>query len=414
MRILIVDDEYSNRKNIRILIESLQYPVDEFLEAANGQEAIALLEKNPHVVITDMKMPVKDGTSVLDYIEASHKKCAILVVSGYSDFIYTKRAIRSKVIDYLLKPVKEEEFASAFALAVAAGCPESIEERRMQTGFKMRALVQNGLSRNDFMSQTQRIYPVFFHFVNFEDIKQKNYSQMGDLLLYRLECLLREAWEIDSNLAFRNVVNRQDIALMVEGVMAGEEVSMTKADIGKILEKIYQKSGIMTHAIMASRLATLDELPGLLMKAIRWFNSLDVVDGFPVYDLELTSKSEEEGLQDADKWREMGGSLGEILLYIQDHYFEKIDLDFLSKEFFLSKSYISRIFKQKLGVNFITYLTDYRLARAKELLEQTNYKVYYISEQVGFSDYSYFCTVFKKAFEMSPSEYRANTVLRHK
>ena len=61
-----------------------------------------------------------------------------------------------------------------------------------------------------------------------------------------------------------------------------------------------------------------------------------------------------------------------------------------------------------IGQPFVTYLTDYRMDRAEELVLNTDEKSYKIAEKVGYQDANYFSYVFKKKFGVSPSKYRAS------
>jgi two-component system response regulator YesN len=74
----------------------------------------------------------------------------------------------------------------------------------------------------------------------------------------------------------------------------------------------------------------------------------------------------------------------------------------------VSNSYFSAIFKKETGKPFITYITDYRLDIAAELILDSNRKNYKIAEQVGYLDANYFSYVFKRRFGVSPSQYKTD------
>lgn len=92
--------------------------------------------------------------------------------------------------------------------------------------------------------------------------------------------------------------------------------------------------------------------------------------------------------------------------YLENHYQENISLKMLEDEFYFNASYISRIFKIKTGENYSDYLLKLRIARAKELLESSNYSIRQISEMVGFSSSKYFSKVFKDMEGRQPVSYR--------
>ena len=94
--------------------------------------------------------------------------------------------------------------------------------------------------------------------------------------------------------------------------------------------------------------------------------------------------------------------------YIKRHCAEKLSLDSLAKEVFLSKSYLSSIFKKETGMSLTAYITKVRVESSKKLLLQDNASLAQISSQCGFKDQSYFTKVFKKETGVSPKRFRNN------
>ena len=97
-----------------------------------------------------------------------------------------------------------------------------------------------------------------------------------------------------------------------------------------------------------------------------------------------------------------------IVRYMQEHLSEEISLTVLAEEFHLSAQYISQLFKNEIGVNFLTYLTSIRMEQARKLLLSTSLSIAEISEKTGYSDYRVFTKVFKKIEGVTPSQYRQN------
>jgi len=92
--------------------------------------------------------------------------------------------------------------------------------------------------------------------------------------------------------------------------------------------------------------------------------------------------------------------------FIRANYKKKIKLIDISKAIYLSPYYLSHIFKRETGITLMEYLTKVRIEEAKRLLENTQWNTTRISFEVGCTDQSYFCKVFKKSESMSPSDYR--------
>ncbi|HOL91530.1 MAG TPA: response regulator transcription factor [Clostridiales bacterium] len=92
--------------------------------------------------------------------------------------------------------------------------------------------------------------------------------------------------------------------------------------------------------------------------------------------------------------------------YLQTHYHEPITLNEVAEHTFVSTYYISRMFKKEMGKNFVDYLNELRIEKAKELLKDVRYKTYEVAEKVGIPDAHYFSRLFKKYVGMTPTEYR--------
>lgn len=116
---LIIDDEQPVRIAISKLGKWNKYHLERPEYAENGKEGLkALRELKPEVVFLDMSMPVMNGMEFMEKAGRDLEKCALIVISGYDDFCYARSAVRYGAIDYLLKPVTEEDLNTAIENAV--------------------------------------------------------------------------------------------------------------------------------------------------------------------------------------------------------------------------------------------------------------------------------------------------------
>ena len=92
--------------------------------------------------------------------------------------------------------------------------------------------------------------------------------------------------------------------------------------------------------------------------------------------------------------------------YIQKNYSEKISLESVAAQVFLSPGYLSSLFKEATGESLISYINRVRVEESKVLLLETKDNLVDISNACGFEDQSYFARVFKKFTGVSPSKYR--------
>jgi len=96
-----------------------------------------------------------------------------------------------------------------------------------------------------------------------------------------------------------------------------------------------------------------------------------------------------------------------IRVYIDHNYQKDISQDFVASLFYLNRSYLSTLFRQKTGMKFVDYLNDVRIEKARELLTGTDRKMYQVSRAVGYDNPKYFFRIFKKRTGMTPEQYRS-------
>ncbi len=107
---------------------------------------------------------------------------------------------------------------------------------------------------------------------------------------------------------------------------------------------------------------------------------------------------------------EQANRLRSMIAYINQHYPEKISLAEIAKTAGVSEREATRCFKKNIGQSPMEYLIRYRLNQSKKLLSETGMTITDICQQFGFSDSAYFGKVFRKFFDMTPSEYRSGGI----
>lgn len=109
LRVLVVDDEPRQRKILSRIIRDYRSGY-EVMEAKNGEAALQLCkESQPDIVFSDIRMPIMDGLSMIEYIYQHHQQAKVVVVSGYNEFDYAQRALDLNVYRYVLKPIEDEK-----------------------------------------------------------------------------------------------------------------------------------------------------------------------------------------------------------------------------------------------------------------------------------------------------------------
>lgn len=116
MKVLLVEDEKKIREGLASMIEESIPGIVVAGQAEHGKEALEWM-KTHHVdvVITDIRMGEMNGIELLSRLRTLYPSLHVVIISGYSDFEYTKEAIRHGATDYLLKPVHRVELMSVMS-----------------------------------------------------------------------------------------------------------------------------------------------------------------------------------------------------------------------------------------------------------------------------------------------------------
>lgn len=109
---------------------------------------------------------------------------------------------------------------------------------------------------------------------------------------------------------------------------------------------------------------------------------------------------------------ESANAVTKAIQFIETNFRQEVSLSNVSDFIYLNPQYFSRMFKEKIGVSFVEYLTQFRVNNAKQLLAFTNNSINAIAEEVGIRDANYFSRVFKKTEGVTPSEYRLKNAAR--
>lgn len=119
-RVLIIDDEEHVRKTVGLALKQGGYEV---LEAANGEEAMAVIQSHPtgfsfHVIICDIEMPKVNGNELITFIRATLPSVPVIVLTGHPDVQGAASLFKQGVVDYLIKPSQAQTLLDAVRRAI--------------------------------------------------------------------------------------------------------------------------------------------------------------------------------------------------------------------------------------------------------------------------------------------------------
>lgn len=353
--LLIVDDERWTRDTVKTLVDQELWGITRLEEAVNGEQAIRnIQESRPDIVITDMKMPGMDGIGLLEVLERDYPNLPVIVLSGYQDFMYTRQAIKAKAIEYLPKPVDGEELNQALGKAI-------MEKRKLE--------------------QQQMSYPLFAS-------KQPEITSLLDPFYGTLAFSLKELNEVQ----FEATV-QQFLTQITPKLKQNESLHY----------RLHQQFLLLMEDVMKQHDVTIEDL-GFKRKEFMYHPAIPVET--VLMNVQVIGKTAIQKIKKGAK-QKTRVNLDEIKQYIQENYSSPdLSLGMISKKFYISKEYLTTAFKKKFGCNITEFIIEYRMEKAKELVETTTLQYKTISSMIGYEDVSYFYRLFKKVYGTSPGSMR--------
>lgn len=461
--VLVVEDEKLIRKGLVTMIRRAPTPVETVLEAKNGVEAIEILRSQQvDVLITDIRMPIMDGIELVEKSRSMPHVPLAVVVSGYDDFNYAVKMLRSGVKDYLLKPVEREKLW---------GVLEKLDTI-------LSASEKEKKSADALWHQSLR-YLMFDGSIPAEERQKilERYSAQFGKKPYRVLCATAEPKALPQSNLLRDAYGRY-----VAVLDAGIELPVLRGGISEPHTGLDSLHTAYTEALAACQHAFFDDAATLryehepvkstpvsereiqkivqLLGTGRWKESCAVLqaladnvrlgklspDDFGTAmqqlckqilstyrtmlntdeaDLNLIANPWqydciESYLSVVSDWMDQFAyrllhefedyrnkqKIRDAVLYIQKNYASALNMALVSNEVDMNYSLFSLLFKQYVGTNFVAYLQGVRINAAKTLLRESNLRVNEIGRKVGFADEKNFLKVFKSTEGISPTEYR--------
>lgn len=521
-KVLVVDDEKWVRKGLIQSIPWERLGLELVGEAADGREGYeSALRIKPDILFLDMRMPGVDGRELIGMLNRDLPGTITIVISGYSDFEYTKEAIRNRAFEYLLKPVKKEELAAVLEKALAELGQRESRESKAASGLREEwlrrrlfrseesgteeerqsdeasglpawwktgeCLVIAGLA-DSYRDASNRValmnavrhklakeMPFLFE-GRWDGIVTDGPDDSGEAVLalaaeridpaglQRLGVMLQHAArQLPGSPSFSFGVSRRARAGELAAAYREAHLALKRKKLGvsgaflETSEGAPQPSAAYPSEAEKTFLLALqmgnpetvrkefDRLFGIISAPDRTVNYMQRSAVLLVHSIEKQLQAEDSQLEeiagqfpsayadrigrrnDPDSVKELfadellpallayynrtGEKQGEQIVrevekLIDTHYNQPLSMLMIAGMHYMNPDYLSRLFKKTTGRNFVDYLTDVRIDKAKQLMKLDKYKNYEIAQAVGYEDYRYFSQIFKKKTGMTIGEYR--------
>lgn len=358
-RIFVVEDEPLIRKGI---VKYIQRNEAEGIEAVgdtgDGESACKeILESKPDLVITDICMPSMDGLELAAEVKKHLPDLKFIIISGFKKFEYAAEAIRIGVVEYLGKPIMEQELLSAIRRA-----REQSEKSRRNNGGAHAGNIPDPDAKDnekiDVKGIDRRAIDRFLHTGNKKDIPdflESFYEASGEEALNSY--LFRQYLIIDVRMAvqdFLRSIGKEEQEFLLDGTEV-QKACQTESNMRSVIKRLLEQC-------MDQRESPNSDPKGKIIEQAK--------------------------------------------ILVEEHFREALSLGEVANRIGVSQSYLSRIFRQESGVTFVDYLNGQRMEEAKKLLRCTDKTIAEICYEVGYSDIHYFYSLFKKREGCTPKEWR--------
>ncbi|MCL6459988.1 MAG: response regulator [Gorillibacterium sp.] len=196
--VLVVDDEELITEGMGMLIDWQRYGFRIMATAGDGQTALEIIKSQSiDLLITDIRMPEMDGLQLIEAVRDAGIHLRIVILSGYGDFLYAKKAIQFGVTSYLLKPVEVEELIeclSELGRELDQETAKIFDERQTQNMVRDKVLfdyASGSMNVGDLpkhsdkfgvILQTQQVQSALIEMTHFHQLVREH---MYDAMLYR-------------------------------------------------------------------------------------------------------------------------------------------------------------------------------------------------------------------------------------
>lgn len=494
--VLIVEDLDIVREDLKNLINWQEHGFQLVGTAKNGEAGLEVFYRtHPDIVITDIRMPILDGLSMIREIRKTSSGTQFILLTAFEEFEYAKTALYLDVHSYVMKYELDDEVLLRELDKSRAAIEKTRRLDRMEKNEHMKQYLSNSQDESPhsffswygrsvlLLSQTDARLRGHKHQALCDALRERLSSRTFDTEFEDLDMSPEEHFlflKVSESLSERKSMefihwfvsqytdilleHRVQTALAVGPYLySADGISSAYQSAKKLLrQKVFYKKGCVIYSAPAPVARELEEMVRRCLedcrRSVREMDLKNLEQSIPQMFTELLPRTQsvellEECVRELThviavqyRRKEMetlnevldeivdcsrnlnifeltqlflqaltaldtaqGGRYSKrvhtIIQYIDTHYQEDVSLCDLSLQLDLSMIYISQLFKKEVGTTFSSYLTKTRVEKAIELLSSGKYKVYEVSEMVGYQTVQYFSKLFKKETGKKPSAF---------
>ena len=379
-KVLLADDERIILDGISSMIEWSSFETSLIGAAQNGIDAYRLImEERPDIVISDIKMPGMGGLELIEKVSRDYPSIRFILLTGFGQFEYAKKAMSYGVRHYLLKPCNESHIIDSLQSVIGELKKEESAQKvkndlEMMKPHLMKQMLKElvtGSRIEDetclrFFSEQKVIRLILF---SVRDGDDKDYAQGVESI----------ADEVLNGSFIASACVQQVLVCAVDGKVAPAVLE----------EKMKSVQELSRHLLQFEPEASLSE-------------SGSISEASAMYEKAYAQIVQHEG--------ETSVLIGRMLDLIEKEASNpKLSLKWAARNMlYMNPDYLGKLFKQETGERFSSYVAKVRIEKAiAKMKKSKNTAIGALAEELGFGhNPKYFSLVFKKYTGLTPSEFR--------
>ena len=419
-KVLLVDDEYMITEGLKRLIPFEKWDMEVVATANHADDALDYVREHPvDIVISDVNMPDKTGLEMIQEMKDLLPDAYYILLSGYQEFDYVKKAMNLSVVDYLVKPVDKVELGHLLEKIVTqlrekVQEPEILSQQLDEEAFKTHLTQKEnwwiGLSKE---KQGDFLIPYYVLGQDWQIVLAD--QEFEGLLIMPFEAPYQinfEKWKRDvEKTLFYGSVNLDQS----ESLFSYYE-PIYRVIIQGNLQQIIDELTLLEKIVLENtpRVSITKQLfTQFVMDVFHLFEHLkaddmtDIVKNIHAITTfeDLVAYTKKTLTSFFDQYR-MNENVVSVLEVIGRDYKKELSLKDISKDLFINPVYLGQLIKKETNSTFAELLNKQRIKAAQQLLLSTNDSIEDICYTVGYSNVGYFYKVFRKLCGKSPKAYR--------
>lgn len=390
-KVMIADDEPKIRRGLAEAVDWAKLDMEICGFAANGQAAAELVnEQKPDICLVDICMPLLNGLELIRTIKSQSSRTICIVITGYDEFSYAQEAVSAGVFEYILKPVNELQLEKTLLRA------RDLLGQQELTAHRLRQAEEMLILHRDTMIES---------FLNESIQGQLSVEEQNERAAFLA-------------VSFSAEIAVLQLAIQEESIPAEyseRDRQVLRYAVRNVLQELCERAGTVYMAVSPyGQYRVLidlqdkelwEKLESTVRGAVALFSDIRLLIDMAV------CRNLHEVFEQIRDWElreqeHLGPLTTAARRYLEEQY-AQADLTAaeVAQHINVSPSYLSRMFKQEMGVTITDFLTKIRMREAMRLLN-TDLMIYEVAERVGYHSQHYFCVAFKRYTGVTPTEYK--------